>query len=156
MTKLLEIKGGFYTLVDDDVYDWARRESWLATRDFYVWRSRRVSGRWTTVRLHRLIVAAPSGTEVDHINGDTLDNRRGNLRITTRSQNMQNVHRARCDSTTGARGVELHRRSGKYYAYLYLQGRKKYLGSAASIDAAAVIASNGRRRFMTHAPECRG
>lgn len=40
--------------------------------------------------LHRVIMGAPRGAEVDHLNHDTLDNRRANLRLTDKSGNMQN------------------------------------------------------------------
>lgn len=41
--------------------------------------------------LHRVIMGdIPAGMEIDHINRNTLDNRRDNLRIVTRSQNLQN------------------------------------------------------------------
>ena len=50
-----------------------------------------VSGlRGKTIYLHRLIVDAPPNMSVDHINHNTLDNRRSNLMIATHSENQQN------------------------------------------------------------------
>jgi len=40
--------------------------------------------------MHRLLCAAPESSDVDHINGDKSDNRRSNLRVATRSQNLAN------------------------------------------------------------------
>lgn len=40
--------------------------------------------------MHRLITGAPKGKDVDHVNHDTLDNRRANLRVGTHFENMQN------------------------------------------------------------------
>jgi hypothetical protein len=53
--------------------------------------------------LHRLIMKAPPHKQVDHINGDGLDNRRCNLRVSDRSQNMANQRRP--VGASGYRGV---------------------------------------------------
>ena len=54
--------------------------------------------------IHRIIMNNPSGLDIDHINGDTLDNRKENLRICTRAQNAQN-RPLRKDSASGYKGV---------------------------------------------------
>ena len=54
--------------------------------------------------IHRLVMGNPKGMQVDHINGDTLDNRKENLRVCTRSQNMQNK-KLHSHSKTGYKGV---------------------------------------------------
>lgn len=59
-----------------------------------------VGGRM--INMHRVIMEAPAGLTVDHVNGDGLDNRRANLRIATRSQN--NANRVSV-SASGFRGV---------------------------------------------------
>jgi len=57
-----------------------------------------------TTLMHRVIMDAPKGMDVDHINGDTLDNRKQNLRLCTRSQNCMNK-KLRSDSQSGYKGV---------------------------------------------------
>jgi hypothetical protein len=47
-------------------------------------------GRNGRVYMHRLITSCPDGLEVDHINHNTLDNRRSNLRVVTHAENMRN------------------------------------------------------------------
>tara|TARA_R110000851_G_scaffold170949_1_gene317305 strand:- start:147 stop:722 length:576 start_codon:yes stop_codon:yes gene_type:complete len=54
--------------------------------------------------IHRVVMNAPPGMDVDHINGDPLDNRKENLRLCTRSQNAQNKKRRR-DSKSGFKCV---------------------------------------------------
>jgi len=54
--------------------------------------------------MHRIIMDPPKGMDIDHINGNTLDNRKENLRICTRSQNSQNK-KLRRDSASCYKGV---------------------------------------------------
>ena len=56
------------------------------------------------VTMHRVVMDAPKGMDVDHINGDTLDNRKQNLRLCTQSQNSMNK-KLRSDSRSGFKGV---------------------------------------------------
>jgi len=58
--------------------------------------------------LHRFILSALPGEFVDHKNGNTLDNRRANLRICNPKENAQN-RKVRSDSKTGVKGVTLHK-----------------------------------------------
>ena len=57
-----------------------------------------------TIMMHRYILSADDEHEVDHINGNSLDNRRCNLRIVTRSENMANRAIFR-NNTSGYKGV---------------------------------------------------
>jgi hypothetical protein len=80
-----------HALVDQEDYEWLMRYQWHAspnsrTGTFYARRHH----RGHTILMHRLIVQAPKGTVVDHINGNGLDNRRCNLRLCTRQQNARN------------------------------------------------------------------
>jgi hypothetical protein len=50
--------------------------------------NRRASGH---MLMHRFIMSTPDGMDTDHKNGNTLDNRKANLRICTTSQNMMNT-----------------------------------------------------------------
>lgn len=87
------------------------------------------------IYLHRFIMDAPKGTVVDHINGDTLDNRRSNLRVCTYSQNNCNaIHKKK--NRTGYRGVSANGRS--YVAQIVLQGIRYRLGSFPTPKEAAV------------------
>jgi hypothetical protein len=90
--------------------------------------------------LHRLIAGAGSDDTVDHINQDPLDNRSVNLRICSRSQNSANrgPDRRRLGTSSRHKGVSLHKRSGKWRAYVHHAGRTKYLGTFELEDDAAL------------------
>lgn len=80
---------GLWTLVDEDVYPTVRNHPWCISGVRTSYASARVGNRH--VKLHHLVVGHPSvGLQVDHINGNKLDNRRCNLRLATNSQNCQN------------------------------------------------------------------
>lgn len=79
---------GQSTKVDDDDYKKYNHLVWHLSDTGYA--VRRNNGE--TFRLHRLIMNCPEGMVVDHLNGDTLDNRKCNLRICTIAENSKNHH----------------------------------------------------------------
>lgn len=95
----------------------------------------------TTIRggrklfLHRMLMGAERGQEVDHINGNKLDNRRCNLRIATKRENQRNIN-PRSTNTTGYKGV-CNRGDGKYTAAIKA-GRNFYLGIYNTPEDAAI------------------
>jgi hypothetical protein len=78
--------------------------------------------------LHREVIGAPTGTEVDHIDGDGLNCRRSNLRFCTRSQNLQNGP-VRSDNRAGLKGAIWDSRAGKWRAEISKDGRRLWLGT---------------------------
>jgi len=81
----------------------------------------------TGLFLHRLIMNAPQNLEVDHINGDTLDNRKSNLRLVSRKHNQKNMTLSR-RSKSGYKGVSWHKKAKKWQAHLMSDGIRIYLG----------------------------
>ena len=80
------------------------------------------------IRLHRFIVNCPEGMQVDHINNNTLDNRRSNLRVCTIPENSRNCKKYR-NNTSGFKGVSWNVRIKKWQAYISIGGSKnKNLG----------------------------
>ena len=85
----------------------------------------------------------PVPFQLDHINMNRTDNRISNLRPATNAQNMRN-RKAQKNSSTGVKGVYVHKRSGKFIASIACDGRTMYLGlfstvreAKAAYDAAA-------------------
>ena len=70
---------------------------------------------------------ASHGFDVDHINHDGLNNRRSNLRICSRSENLQNQRR-RSDNRSGYKCVSFYKRTGKWRAYIMINGKETHLG----------------------------
>ncbi|MDT9719147.1 HNH endonuclease [Paenibacillus sp. ClWae2A] len=90
-----------------------------------------------SVQLHRWILDPPSDMCVDHINHDTLDNRRSNLRIATKAQNSQNREGAPDDNTSGLKGVSWHKRDKRWRAFIGINRKYKHLGYFNSKEEAA-------------------
>ena len=75
--------------------------------------------------------------QVDHINGNPLDNRRSNLRALSASDNSRN-QKDRSDSTTGFKGIHFDRTRGKWMAHMSANGKFKNLGRFDSLEEAKV------------------
>jgi len=132
--------------VDDADYPALSLHSWLLTRkrDKH-YAITRIHGRY--VYLHRMVMGAPILRLVDHIDGDGLNNRRSNLRICTRSQNMGNS-RQHCDASGKFKGVYYERNSGRYVAQICCRRRRTKLGRFATpLDAARAYDTAARAAF---------
>jgi hypothetical protein len=79
------------------------------------------------VLLHRFIMNAEKGTIVDHINGNTLDNRRENLRVCSHSENMRNSKK-RSGGKCPYKGVYFNKRANKWNPQIKLDGKSISLG----------------------------
>lgn len=104
------------------------------------------------VYLHRLIAGDPEGKQVDHRDGDVLNDRRGNLRVVTHQQNQEN--RVTIRAASGARGVTSQPGRRKFRAKVKVKGRTYDFGWHDTVEEAQRAAEEGRRALMTHAAEC--
>jgi hypothetical protein len=88
---------------------------------------------------HRVIWALAHGewpdSQIDHINGDKIDNRLANLRDVSAAENRKNVSK-QSNNTSGACGVCWYARDGKWQAQIKIGGKQRYLGRFATRDAA--------------------
>lgn len=121
--KEVPLTGGKIALVDDEDFENINQHKWHVSRGGYVVRSTpRILGKQQSIYLHKFILTSPN--EVDHINHNTLDNRRANLRIATRSQNMANT-RPR-PGTSKYKGVYWHKRDMQWCAQLRVNYKTVY------------------------------
>lgn len=103
---------------------------------FYATTRIKKDGEYKTVYAHRMIMDQPKGMVVDHINHNTLDNRRNNLRVCTQSQNAFNRGIQR-QNTSGYKGVHYYRKKKKYCAYIDISRKRIHLGYFESAIEAA-------------------
>ncbi len=145
MSEVL-VSGRLVALVDDGDYQMVSGHSWSAvrparTRAIYA-HTRGNEGSLTKfMYMHRLIMGAPVGVEVDHINGDGLDNRRSNLRLCTRSQNQGNqgklMGQGGAQPTSQYRGVTWNKAHRRWVAQIHSNRKNIFLGHfQCEVDAA--------------------
>ena len=118
--KLIPLTQGKYAVVDDEDFAKLNKYKWRALRGWSSFYAVRGIGKWPNQRqvyMHRLIMDAPKGQEIDHRNCNGLDNRRENLRICSHSQNMQN-QRPRKDTTSIFKGVSWNKFMKKWIVHL--------------------------------------
>lgn len=98
----------------------------------YIKTNRTHQGKRNNLYLHQVICVAEKPLVVDHINRNTLDNRKCNLRPTTRSVNCYNQESKRGND----RGISWDKLTNKWKAYIKISGKQKQLGRFSSIDDA--------------------
>lgn len=144
MRKIL-LSQGKYALIDNLDFEDVSKYTWHWTPDKngtgYAARTEYlglVNGkpRWRKARMHRQIMEFPFGKEVDHKDGDGLNNRRSNLRLANNSENSRN-RGAQSNSKTGIKGVSWKAKSKKWQAQIKLNGKVYYLGVFTNIEDAA-------------------
>ena len=94
----------------------------------------------------------PPDSQIDHINGDGLDNRLENLRRVTQSENQQNRQGAQKNSTTKVRGVFWHAAKRRYLVKLKINKKQIYVGYFDDIDLARIAYAKAAAMHHTHNP----
>ena len=89
--------------------------------------------------------ACPFDKQIDHRDGDRLNNRIENLRVCSSSENRHNRGK-HCTNTTGFKGVSWQKRCQKFTAAIFINGKRKHLGyfttaeqAAATYKSAAIV-----------------
>jgi hypothetical protein len=159
MAREIPLTKGQVAIVDDADYERLSQYRWRAIphkngRKFYAGRNYvNEDGAKRTMLLHREIMQPmphtllSGGIEVDHINGDSLDNRRSNLRLVTKSENYRGRTKTPgCSSQY--KGVSLVKRTGRWQAYIRANDLIYRLGTFANeVDAARAYDAHARVLF---------
>ena len=133
--KTIPLTKGYSTIVDDDDYEELSKYSWalhVRNKKSYARTTIWNHNKRTHVLMHRMILNH-SGKEsfVDHVNGDSLDNRRDNLRLCTHQENCMN-RKPQSNSATGINGVTKYKDG--YRVIITFQGKAYWIGYAKTID----------------------
>lgn len=145
--KQIELTLGQVALVDDEDYEYINQFKWYAAfckrgKRFYALRFICKNGKRTNVSMHRVLLGlTDSKLKCDHINHNTLDNQRHNLRIATHAQNMAN-RSSKNGGTSKFLGVYKVKDSMKWVASIHKKGYRKYLGRFNNEEDAAKAYDN--------------
>lgn len=113
MRTITMVNGRGVALVDDADFDELSRYRWYSVKGYAVRRAV-IDGKRAFPRMHRQLLSAEPGQLVDHINGNTLDNRRANLRTVTPSQNSMNRRKRKAGTS---RYIGVIRQGERWHAY---------------------------------------
>lgn len=134
---VIQLTHGLVSLVDEADYNLLSSKRWFAVRGRKTFYAQHTAwgGRNITVRMHRLILSAPAGIVVDHINGCGLDNRRSNLRLCRMAQNSWN--QSKRPGSSPYRGVTLSPTGNRWHAQICVNGKLRRIGSFLTAESAA-------------------
>lgn len=105
------------------------------------------------IRMHRFILDPSPELVVDHINHNTLDNRKSNLRAVTTLINNQNQKGPRIDNTSGHRNVYWNKQCNKWVGKFSLEGKFQHVGYFDDIEDAVSAVKRARAKFMEGSQE---
>lgn len=125
---------GLFAIVDDDDYEKLAAHKWCANKANYnaiyairgIWDKE--EKKTVFVSMHRVIMGASKGQQVDHINGDKLDNRKANLRLCESKENQWNMR----PRASGSKGVHFCKRRAHlptpWQAYITISKKRIHIG----------------------------
>lgn len=144
-TRLIPLTQGRVALVDIEDFEELNKYKWQSHRN-HASRHKAVTkkpdGKWCyiTILMHRFIMKAKKGQEIDHVNGNGLDNRKVNLRFCTRSQNCSNS--VKKNKSKKYKGIYFRDRSGGSWEVMVIFKRQRHFIGIFKNEKEAALAYN--------------
>lgn len=137
--KEIKLSGGQIALVDDDDFERLSQFKWHFDGRYA---RRNING--SSMLLHREVMNTPDGYDTDHVNHNTLDNRRCNLRICTRGQNNHNqIKRKYCSSNyKGVTYFKFGKRIKRWKTQIKINNKETHVGYYMTQEEAAMAYNN--------------
>lgn len=144
--KEIVLTKGMVAIVDDEDFHRVNELSWSAHKEnddyFYAVSSVKIDKKYKQIRMHRFILGITDPKiKVDHKNGNTLDNRKENIRPSSNAENSRHIQKLFSTNTSGYRGVNLasdsHKRSKPWVARIKVNNKPKHLGYFHTAEEAA-------------------
>jgi hypothetical protein len=135
-------------LVDDSDFEAVGKYKWTLSGSGYACREYSDNGIMKRVYLHRTLLSCPDSHEVDHINGNPLDNRRCNLRLATHQENQCNQYKQKSDTSSRYKGVYFDRFNQKWRAQNTYKGTTRTLGRFSTEQEAALAYNKAAKHYF--------
>lgn len=140
-TVQIVLSQGLFATIDASDYEQVSQYKWTALKLPHTTYARRT---WRTpdrvqhsIYLHRFLMGAEKGQQVDHIDRNGLNCVRSNMRVATPSQNQHNKGINK-NNTSGIKGVSFNKRSGKWIAVIGLDWKQFFLGYYSTKEEASI------------------
>jgi len=140
--KKIKLTQGKFALVDDEDFEWLNQWKWYAGAGG---RCAVREEKERTVYMHRLIISCPDNKQTDHINGNTFDNRKINLRACTNKENCRNKGIGIMNKS-GYKGVRWHKNN--WYAQIKVNQKCIHLGVFSSLNEAILSYNKATIEFF--------
>lgn len=144
--KFIPLTKGKEAIVDDDIFLYLMQWRWYCSTQNRAVRTTGDGKDQKMIYMHRVVMGDPEGMEIDHINMDSLDNRRENLRVCTRAENSANKKKY-STNTSGYKGVTRNRKSGRWIARITINYVNIHLGSFDSAKEAAKAYNEASEKY---------
>lgn len=139
--KEIPLTKGAVAIVDDEDYERISEHSWAINPmgGYAVRKGNKNRGEPRTIQMHREILQAPAGLQIDHINGNTLDNRKENLRFADVQKNAFNRGKPAVSCTSIYKGVCKRKNRPNWKARIKYNDRHVELGTYVDEAYAAAV-----------------
>ena len=139
--RRIKLTRGKYAIVDVDDFERLNKYKWHCTHYNYakraIYKKYKKGRKKVEIYMHKEVCPAPSGMVADHINRNSLDNRKANLRPATQKQNVWNRKFIRKGGKTRYNGIRWDKNREKWQVRLTVNGRRESFGYYADeIEAA--------------------
>ena len=145
--KKIPLTQGKFAIVDNEDFDSLNQHKWFYNQGYAVRNSSLKNGKRKILLMHRVIVGIKNNDEVDHISGNTLDNRKNNLRTLNHFENCFNriINK---NNNSGYKGVFWHKLTEKWVAQIRLNRKAIHLGLFDLKEDAAKAYNNAAQKYF--------